>query len=872
MRTMSLKSMWRGRRIRRLLSRWLPPLAVFAAVGGLYVGGLLEFLEYRLLDARFQILERAPSDSLVLVDIDAASLGELPTWPWPRSLHAQVLRNLGAAGADQVALDIDFSAQSSPAEDSALAEALRAADPPVILPVFMQPSELMAEDGTLVLNAPLPAFAEHADLASINLTTASDGRVRRIDTAAPWGKLRMPTLFARLARRDAGAVPSFYIDYGIQPARITRLSYADVLTNRFEPGLIEGGVVLVGASALELGDRVPVPLHGALPGMVVQALAYESLIQDRALQRIAPEINLALLLATAILAMAWMKGRSWRGGLTALVIGAAALLWISVTLQAALPVILDTVPLLIALALCFLVAQLGRLDRLARRTLGYRRVAERRAAVSRDVSEGSFDGVLALDRTGLVISANPAAARMFGEDSRLLVGRPVLALLPDLGRPGGADRTASRLPRKPRETLALRKGGDRFPVQVAARGQAADRAVLLVRDLSAQRAAEAAAVRAENRLLDLAERLDEGVALYDRRDRLRLCNSRYRALMLGPGGPDPTGLRFTDVLAAAAKGGALSIPAERRPTWHEEWLRRHRRANNLYEEPLADGRVLQISESRTLEGGTLVLCSDNGRARDGDLGPEQAVPDAESARRAQSEFLANVGHELRTPLNAIIGFSEVMLDEILGPLENDSYKEYLRDIHGSGKHLLSVINDILDVSRIEQGRYTLEEEYLDLRALTEDTLRVAGDGAAGKHEITVEIPDHLPALHADERAVKQILRHILGNAVKFSRPDSPITVRAALDPKGNLVVKVSDSGIGIDPSKLEAVTSFFGQAEPALSRSYEGLGLGLPLAKSLMALHGGSIALDSAPDRGTVVTLTFPACRLRQAALNVAQS
>ena len=236
-----------------------------------------------------------------------------------------------------------------------------------------------------------------------------------------------------------------------------------------------------------------------------------------------------------------------------------------------------------------------------------------------------------------------------------------------------------------------------------------------------------------------------------------------------------------------------------------------------------------------------------------------AKEQAELANRAKSEFLANMSHELRTPLNAIIGFSEVIRNELFGALGNERYRGYIDNILESGNHLLSVINDILDIAKIEAGKLVLTDEELNLGAMAESAVRLVFERARqGGLELVVDIPDGLPALRADARSLKQILLNLLSNAVKFTGRGGRITLQGGVGTDGGLWLSVTDTGIGIAPADVERVFEPFYQAEAGNDRRYQGTGLGLPLCKRLAEAHGGRLELNSRLGAGTTVTVSFP--------------
>ncbi len=240
-----------------------------------------------------------------------------------------------------------------------------------------------------------------------------------------------------------------------------------------------------------------------------------------------------------------------------------------------------------------------------------------------------------------------------------------------------------------------------------------------------------------------------------------------------------------------------------------------------------------------------------------------ARDEARAANRAKSEFLANMSHELRTPLNAVIGFSEIIKDETFGPVGSVQYRDYAGDIHESGRHLLSLINDILDLSKVELGTDELHEERIEVPEIIRSSLKLVWHRAEqGGIKLGFELSDELPALCVDERKLKQILVNLLSNAVKFTDAGGEVMLRAWCRMDSGHVFQIVDTGIGIASEDISKALSHFGQVDGDLNRQYEGTGLGLPLTKALVELHGGALDLQSEVGVGTTVTVCFPAERI----------
>ncbi|HUO99524.1 MAG TPA: HAMP domain-containing sensor histidine kinase [Rhizomicrobium sp.] len=266
-----------------------------------------------------------------------------------------------------------------------------------------------------------------------------------------------------------------------------------------------------------------------------------------------------------------------------------------------------------------------------------------------------------------------------------------------------------------------------------------------------------------------------------------------------------------------------------------------------------EDRYLGIGTSETLVRAKLSLLT----ARERQL--TEALLAAEAADQTRSNFLALMSHELRTPLNAIIGFSEVLAFEMFGAPQVPRYTDYARDIHSAGRHLLALINDILDLSKSESGHLPLSPEPVDVSIVFRDCLRLLSERAKqGEVGISAECPEALPLLYADALRIKQIVLNVLSNAVKFTEPGGSASVSACVDEDGGITLSVADTGIGMSPEEIPVALEPFRQIDSPLSRNVEGTGLGLSMAKSLTERHGGTLQIESTRGEGTIVRLRFP--------------
>ncbi|UNF29540.1 ATP-binding protein [Bartonella krasnovii] len=399
-------------------------------------------------------------------------------------------------------------------------------------------------------------------------------------------------------------------------------------------------------------------------------------------------------------------------------------------------------------------------------------------------------------------------------------------------------------------------------------------------DISEQKQLAEQTAQADLRIRDAIENISESFVLWDAEGRLVMSNSKFCEYAAIPKQILQSGIQRATVEAMA------------RPALSEYPLKDDGTGNLTSIRQTADGYWLKINERRTQDGGLVCIGTDiselkqqqekfedserrlfsfiqelkrtRGSAQQRATEVEKLNKSlkaekerAESANKAKSEFLANMSHELRTPLNAILGFSDIMLQSTFGPLGSQRYKEYMHDIYNSGTHLLTLINDILDMSKIEAGRFTLDCKNTDLEPIISEAVRTLTPQAQEKNiTVTTNIT---PELHAevDGRAMKQIFLNLISNAVKFTPSGGNIDV-CAFKKKDNLIFKITDTGVGIPQSAIKKLGQPFEQVENQLTKSHTGSGLGLAISRSLLELHKGKLEITSKEMKGTTVTIIMP--------------
>jgi PAS domain S-box-containing protein len=387
--------------------------------------------------------------------------------------------------------------------------------------------------------------------------------------------------------------------------------------------------------------------------------------------------------------------------------------------------------------------------------------------------------------------------------------------------------------------------------------------------------------RAQQRLTDAVAAMQEGFILVGPDNMIQIANQRCREIYPIAGHLLEAGRSYADFLRYGAENGEFLEAVGRADDYIAEVLRLlHSDENVRIERPLADGRWVLISQRRMSDGSVVGIRTDltPQKRREAELESahkqlekqarvlvdlaeklEEARLSAVEASRAKTRFLAHMSHELRTPLNAVLGFTRLMGDELFGPIGVPKYKEYIGLIHESGAHLLSLINDVLDLSKIEAGRMELDRREISVTELTGSSTRLM-EGLAKDRQIKLEVhvmPD-CPTIYGDERALKQMVINLLSNALKFTHGGGRVSLSIARQGDGGTAMTVVDTGIGMTAEDIVKALDPFGQVDGEIARQHHGTGLGLPLVKAMAEAHGGSLSIDSVPGVGTTMTVHLP--------------
>ncbi len=715
------------------MKKRLPYLVVSLLVAGIYLLGGFSGLERTLADFRFRFLTHDASGELVLL--------ELPAPPKSAAGYAALLDRLLAAGVRRVVFDLLLGPVGPGEGGRSLARSLERAGDRVVLAV--EKERLPA--GWIPPSEEARSGVAHA---ASGIYPDSDGRVRRMPSEVEINGRRLRTVPVALL---AGAQPpreSFGIDFGLRLASLPRITSEAILRGEVAEGSLANKAVLVALAGR--GERFEIPSGASVTAPLVHAVAYETLVQGRALREAGRSLTVAVAVILALLAGPAL-GRLAPGPRLAAAAGGGAAMYLgAILVQATTSLAFEVVPWIATLILS---CGVGTVRKALQPALaaGERRdnppadAAARRRALLGSVMEDSFDGIVIVGPNGRIEVMNRSAGRILGYEPGEAIGRTLDDVLPDLRRymeSGDATAEEGDEAAAPVEVIVRRKDGSPIVVEL-----------LLSRSVA-----------------------DDG-------EELRTESRQVYAFI------------FRDVTA-------------------------RRRAQEMQ---------------------------------------EVAARMAMSASRAKSEFLANMSHELRTPLNAIIGFADVIRRQAFGRVTPERYLDYVNDIYHSSQHLLGLINDILDLSKVESGRLEPQEEVLDLTEVFDACLRiVGGEESTNEVNLVTDIADDMPGLYADRRMVMQIVLNLLTNAVKFTDPGGTVSLKARMDLKGRLVVEVIDTGIGIDAEHLPYVTQPFYQAHEPAQGTFSGTGLGLALVSGYVEMHGGTLEIQSEVNIGTTVRILFP--------------
>ena len=498
------------------------------------------------------------------------------------------------------------------------------------------------------------------------------------------------------------------------------------------------------------------------------------------------------------------------------------------------------------------------LDRQSRSAAIALREEERRRAAAaahrQGILDATIDGLVTIDGDGLIRGLNRSAERIFGCDEAGMLGQPMARLIPALaGAPvptGGSRPLAGR-----------RTDGGTVPLDLAVAGLPAaaalpggtDLFIATVRDLSGQQAAETALRASEARNAAILAAAAEGIIAVEPEGRMETVNAAVGVIF----GYDPMELvgRHLSMLIPAAPAGL--IPEDR-----ESGAESGRGKREVMGRRRDGGEFpLEMAVSTLEQAGSrlsIAVIADITQRKEAEAALRSAKLDAEAANQAKTQFLAHMSHELRTPLNAIIGFSDMMKHEMMGTL-SPTYLDYARNINDSGRQLIGIIDDLLDVSRLQLGKFALSDGVVDLHNAVAGALAMMRPRAEdGGILLTEGLAESLPRLRGDARAIRQVLVNLVSNAVKFTPRGGTVRISAESTVDGRVLLAVTDTGRGIPPDMIGEVLDPFHHADAFKASKTRGIGLGLPICRWLMELHGGSLIIESTTPVGTTVVAGFP--------------
>ena len=492
----------------------------------------------------------------------------------------------------------------------------------------------------------------------------------------------------------------------------------------------------------------------------------------------------------------------------------------------------------------------------------------------RSIINNVAEGIITIDSKGIIETFNPAAEEMFGYSRDELIGKNINILLPPAERVdhdsyiNNSSLIAPRIINKARDLYGRRKNGKLFPMELNVSSMELNgerKFIGMMHDIT-ERVKNEETLR---KAMQGMEQSADAIFITDLEGKIEYVNRKFVEF---------TGYKFAEVkgknpriLASGKTPKEVYVKLWQTILSGNEWR------GEIQDKTKGDEVIwasVTISPIRDTNGNITHFISshrDITKRKETEHALRHAMQKTEVANKAKSELMANMSHELRTPLNAIIGFSDLIISETFGKLEHKEYSDYINLINNSGRHLLDIINDILDVSAIEAGKIELNESIVSMQGVTETVRSLISQRAEqGKVSVKVEIDDDAPDIMADERRMKQILLNLVSNAVKFTNENGFVKIKYSIDNAGCPTLTVTDNGIGMSELELNVALSQFGQVDAGLNRKNEGTGLGLPLTMGLVELHGGEVKITSTKGEGTEVIVSFPVERVYHKAQSMA--
>ena len=487
------------------------------------------------------------------------------------------------------------------------------------------------------------------------------------------------------------------------------------------------------------------------------------------------------------------------------------------------------------------------------------RLAAASAARQRGILDATVDGLITIDEGSGIQGLNRAAERILGYQESEVLGLPIAALIP-----GVRGELAYSRRGQVRELLAQHRGGHEIPIELVVTELPADASgdlrlfIGTVRDLSERRAAAAALRESQERNAAILSAVAEGIIAIDASGRMEMVNAAAGRIF-GYEVSEMIGQDVTMLMPAASHVGHRKAVCVSTDTRRLSSLGQKREVAALRRDGTEFPLEIAFSLLDRPEGPLFIAAvADITERKEADAALRSAKLDAEAANQAKTQFLAHMSHELRTPLNAIIGFSDMMRHEMMGTL-SVVYLDYARNINDSGRQLIGIIDDLLDVSRLQLGKFTLSDGVVDLHSAVAGALAMMRPRAEDSGILLTEgVSEALPKLRGDARAIRQVLINLVSNAVKFTPRGGSVRISAESSEDGRLLLVVTDTGLGIAPDMIDHVLDPFHHADAFKANKGRGIGLGLPICRWLMELHGGSLTIESTSPVGTIVVAGFP--------------